>query len=54
MRQGGTKLHPGRNVGMGSDHTIYALIDGQVKFSYAYNGRQTVNVVAANDAMAAE
>jgi large subunit ribosomal protein L27 len=54
IRQRGTEYHPGKNVGMGRDHTIYALVDGNVKFSYSYNGRQTVNVVAANDAMAAE
>ncbi len=54
VRQRGTTYHPGKNVGMGKDHTIYALVDGNVKFSYSYNGRQTVNIVAANDAMAAE
>ena len=32
IRQRGTQFHPGVNVGMGNDHTIYALIDGQVKF----------------------
>ena len=32
VRQRGTKLHPGNNVGMGNDHTIFAMIDGQVKF----------------------
>lgn len=55
VRQRGTKYHPGKNVGLGKDHTIYALVDGQVRFSYSYNGRQTINVVPANDgAMAAE
>jgi large subunit ribosomal protein L27 len=55
VRQRGTTFHPGKNVGMGRDHTIYALVDGQVKFSYAYSGRQTINIVPANDgAMAAE
>jgi large subunit ribosomal protein L27 len=54
IRQRGTEYHPGKNVGMGRDHTIYALVDGNVKFAYTYNGRQTINVVAANDAMAAE
>jgi large subunit ribosomal protein L27 len=33
MRQRGTKLHPGTNVGIGKDHTLYALIDGKVSFS---------------------
>ena len=32
IRQRGTKFHPGSNVGMGKDHTIFALIDGHVKF----------------------
>ncbi len=55
VRQRGTTYHPGKNVGMGKDHTIYALVDGEVKFSYSYKGRQTINVVpAANDAVAAE
>ena len=33
MRQHGTKLHPGLNVGMGKDHTLYALVDGTVSFT---------------------
>lgn len=52
VRQRGTTFHPGKNVGMGKDHTIFALIDGEVKFAYTRMGRQTVNVVAANDATA--
>ena len=32
IRQRGTRVHPGRNVGLGKDYTIYALIEGQVKF----------------------
>jgi large subunit ribosomal protein L27 len=39
VRQDGTKWHPGRNVGMGNDYTIYALIDGTVKFEH-YNSRR--------------
>ena len=42
-RQVGTKFHPGRNVGMGSDYTLYALVDGVVGFDRA--GRR-VNVLA--------
>lgn len=45
VRQRGTKFHPGVNVGIGKDHTLYALVDGQVKF--AVKGalrRHTVNV----------
>ncbi|MGL6227186.1 MAG: 50S ribosomal protein L27 [Thermoguttaceae bacterium] len=43
VRQVGTKFHPGRGVGLGSDYTIFALIDGFVKFDQS--GRR-VNVVA--------
>jgi large subunit ribosomal protein L27 len=47
LRQRGTKIFPGRNVGMGSDHTIYSLIDGQVKFEWKTKGRQRVSVYPA-------
>lgn len=50
IRQRGTKYHPGTNVGMGRDHTIFALVNGEVRFDMARSGRQTVNVVPANDA----
>ena len=33
VRQRGTKLHPGENVGMGKDHTLFALVDGKVQFA---------------------
>ncbi len=48
VRQRGTRFHAGRNVGMGKDHTLFALVDGQVAFSTqgALN-RQTVTVQAA-------
>lgn len=51
IRQRGTKYKPGKNVGMGRDHTIYALLDGQVLFSQGkgVNGRPSVSVVPAND-----
>ena len=48
VRQRGTKFHPGTNVGVGKDNTLYALIDGQVKF--AVKGplnRHTVSIEAA-------
>ncbi len=48
VRQRGTKVHAGEGVGMGKDHTLYALVDGKVKF--AIKGalkRQTAMVVAA-------
>jgi large subunit ribosomal protein L27 len=52
VRQRGTEFHPGRNVGMGTDHTLFALVDGHVRFGYK-GGRQTVNVDrAANDSTA--
>jgi len=47
VRQRGTKFHPGHNVGIGKDHTLFALVDGRVEFEVkgAFN-RQTVSVVA--------
>jgi large subunit ribosomal protein L27 len=45
VRQRGTKIHPGANVSLGRDHTIYALVDGQVKFDFASIGRRRVSVV---------
>ncbi len=45
VRQCGTKWHPGRNVGLGSDYTIYALVDGVVKFEHKDKRRQKVSVV---------
>ncbi|MDH5206187.1 MAG: 50S ribosomal protein L27 [Hylemonella sp.] len=48
VRQRGTKFHPGVNVGLGKDHTLFALVDGQVSFATkgALN-KQTVNVTSA-------
>ncbi len=48
IRQRGTKFQPGMNVGLGKDHTIYALVDGNVRFSTGRNGRQCVNIDPAN------
>ncbi|MDO5580784.1 MAG: 50S ribosomal protein L27 [Planctomycetia bacterium] len=45
VRQCGTKFHPGKGVGMGTDYTIYALIDGYIKFD---REGQRVNVVSEN------
>jgi large subunit ribosomal protein L27 len=39
VRQRGTKFHPGDNVGMGRDHTLFALIEGRVSFKHARGGR---------------
>ncbi len=47
LRQRGTRFHPGKNVGLGRDHTIFALIDGRVKFApYARGRRKQVSVFA--------
>ena len=45
VRQRGTKFYPGENVGMGRDHTLFALTDGQVNFTRKKNDRTFVNVV---------
>ena len=47
VRQDGTKWHPGRNVGMGTDYTIYSLIDGVVKFEHKNRTRFKVSVYPA-------
>ena len=47
IRQRGTKVHPGNNVGIGKDHTIYALIDGAVKFEVKDKKRKKVSVYAS-------
>ena len=44
VRQRGTQHYPGKNVGMGSDHTLYALIDGVVAFKRGRLDRSTVSV----------
>jgi len=46
LRQRGTRFHPGTNVGLGRDYTIYSLVDGKVKFSpYAKGRRKKVSVL---------
>ncbi len=48
LRQRGTRFHPGKNVGLGRDFTIYSLIEGQVKFEpYAKKRRKKVSVYAS-------
>lgn len=49
VRQRGTKIHPGSNVGCGTDHTLFALVDGTVSFSQR-RGRKLANVVPAGGA----
>jgi large subunit ribosomal protein L27 len=45
VRQRGTKVHPGANVGLGKDHTLFALTDGIVEFKAKNRDRNLVNVV---------
>jgi large subunit ribosomal protein L27 len=45
IRQRGTKWHPGENVGLGKDHTVFALIDGKVEFSTKANDKTFVSVM---------
>ena len=44
VRQCGTHIHPGTNVGVGRDYTLYAMTDGRVKFEWAKRGRTKVSV----------
>lgn len=48
VRQRGTKIFPGKNVGMGKDHTLFALIEGIVKFESFGKDRKKVSVYPAN------
>ena len=50
VRQRGTKFHPGANVGMGKDHTLFAVAEGRVAFERKRGGRTYVNVEAAQAA----
>ena len=57
VRQRGTQFHPGMGVGLGRDHTLFATVNGSVKFTTKRGGRCYVSILAANDdaqAMAAE
>ncbi|MGE4295125.1 MAG: 50S ribosomal protein L27 [Campylobacterales bacterium] len=47
IRQRGTKVHPGDNVGMGKDHTLFALVDGTIQFGHKDCDRKKVSVVPA-------
>jgi large subunit ribosomal protein L27 len=53
-RQRGTKWHPGTGVGMGTDHTIFATVEGRVQFRAKANGRIYISVLPTNTAAAAE
>lgn len=50
VRQRGTKHHPGANVGIGKDHTLFALIDGTVQFKKGFKKRSFVSVVPHEEA----
>ena len=45
LRQRGTKIHPGENVGMGKDHTIFAKVSGRVKFQTKKFGKKYISVI---------
>ena len=49
IRQRGTQHHPGENVGMGKDHTIFALIDGTIEFRKKNNNRSYISVVPVEE-----
>jgi large subunit ribosomal protein L27 len=51
-RQRGTKWHPGKNVGIGRDHTLFALIDGKLEFRAKAKGRVFVSVLPSMEAAA--
>ena len=46
LRQRGTAVHPGRNVGMGRDHTLFALVDGMVQFERFGKDRKKVSILS--------
>lgn len=54
VRQNGTKFHPGVNVGLGKDYTLFALVDGVVTFERKDKSRQKVSVYPAAEAVATE
>ncbi len=56
VRQRGTQHHPGTNVGLGKDHTLFALVDGTVAFKKGMKDRSVVHIVptAAQEPVAAE
>lgn len=50
IRQRGTKVHPGANVGMGKDHTLFAVVEGNVQFRKIRGGKTTVSVTPLPEA----
>jgi large subunit ribosomal protein L27 len=49
VRQRGTEHHPWKNVGIGKDHTLFALIDGKVEFKKRHNNRSYVSVIPSEE-----
>ncbi len=49
VRQRGTEFHPGINMGMGKDHTLFALVDGTVSFKKTKNDKRVVSIVPATE-----
>jgi len=49
IRQRGTRIHPGMNVDMGKDYTIYALTTGRVKFSWTKGGKRVVSILPSTN-----
>ena len=47
VRQRGTRIHAGKNVGVGSDHTLFALVDGTVRYEHKTRDKKQVSVYAA-------
>ncbi len=50
VRQRGTRIRPGTNVGLGRDYTLFAMTDGEVKYEWAAKGRRRVSVYPLNQA----
>ena len=50
VRQRGTKWWPGENVGMGKDHTLFALVEGHVEFHKGFKGRTFISILPAAEA----
>ena len=50
VRQRGTRIHPGNNVGLGRDFTIFSTIDGEVKYEWAAKGKRRVSVYPVEQA----
>lgn len=49
MRQRGTEFHPGENIGMGKDHTLFALVDGVVKFRVGKNDKRSISIIPTTE-----